>query len=74
MTRAGLKPEKIEHAIAAEPEKYDTALEENALGLEAAGHWGVPVMVFDGEPFYGQDRLDLLLWRMRQKGLKSGSG
>ncbi len=74
MTRAGLEPEKIEHAIAAEPEKYDTALEENALAHEAAGHWGVPVMVFDGEPFYGQDRLDLLLWRMRQKGLKSGSG
>jgi hypothetical protein len=29
----------------------------------------VPLMVFEGEPFHGQDRIDLLVWRMRQKGL-----
>lgn len=69
MTRAGLEPEKLESAIAADPQKFDAALEENALAHEAAGHWGVPLMVFDGEPFYGQDRLDLLKWRMEQKGL-----
>jgi len=69
MTQAGLDPEKLERDIVAEPQKYDDALEENALAHEASGHWGVPVMVFDAEPFYGQDRLDLLLWRMRQKGL-----
>lgn len=28
------------------------------------GHWGVPLMVYDGEPFYGQDRFNQLLWRM----------
>ena len=27
-------------------------------------------MVFDGEPFFGQDRIDLLLWRLRQHGLQ----
>jgi hypothetical protein len=26
-------------------------------------------MVFNGEPFFGQDRIDLLVWRMRQHGL-----
>ncbi len=30
-------------------------------------HWGVPLMVFQGEPFFGQDRLDALQWRLEQK-------
>jgi len=69
MMRAGLDAEKLESDIAENPEKFDAALEENAIAHEAAGHWGVPLMVFDGEPFYGQDRIDLMIWRMRQKGL-----
>ena len=69
MTQAGLDAEKMEAAVAAEPEKFDAALEENQKAHEAAGHWSVPLMVFEGEPFYGQDRIDLLIWRMRQKGL-----
>lgn len=27
-------------------------------------HWGVPLMVLDGEPFFGQDRLDTVKWRL----------
>ena len=27
-------------------------------------------MVLDGEPFFGQDRFDLLVWRLEQKDLK----
>ena len=68
-TRAGLEPWKIEAAVAAEPEKFDAAIEENQTAHQAAGHWGVPLMVFEGEPFHGQDRIDLLVWRMRQNGL-----
>jgi 2-hydroxychromene-2-carboxylate isomerase len=33
-------------------------------------HWGVPTMVYEGEPFFGQDKIELLLWRMQQKGLQ----
>ena len=33
------------------------------------GHYGVPLMVFDNEPFFGQDRFDQLIWRMQQNGL-----
>jgi 2-hydroxychromene-2-carboxylate isomerase len=69
MTRAGLEPWKIEAAVAAEPEKFDATIEENQTAHQAAGHWGVPLMVFEGEPFHGQDRIDLLVWRMRQNGL-----
>jgi hypothetical protein len=25
--------------------------------------------VFENEPFFGQDRIDLLIWRMESKGL-----
>ena len=41
---------------------YDpmTEIEANQASLEAAGHWGVPTMVFQGEPFFGQDRIDTL--------------
>ena len=30
---------------------------EAQQALEDAGHWGVPTLVFDGEPFFGQDRI-----------------
>ncbi len=31
-----------------------------------AGHWGVPLFVYRGEPFYGQDRMDQLIWRVER--------
>ena len=34
-------------------------------------HWGVPLMVLDDEPFFGQDRIDALIWRLNQRGLRS---
>jgi hypothetical protein len=27
-------------------------------------------LVFDGEPFFGQDRIEMAKWRMEQKGLQ----
>ncbi len=41
-------------------------LDENHQGMLDLGHWGVPLMAYDGEPFYGQDRFDQLIWRMGQ--------
>ena len=69
MTRAGLDAEKLESDVAADPDKFDTAIGKNQGAHLAAGHWGVPLMVLDGEPFYGQDRVDLLTECLRQKGL-----
>jgi 2-hydroxychromene-2-carboxylate isomerase len=67
--RAGLDLAVMDAAIAADPAHYDAIIEQNQRDLEAAGHWGVPTMVFEGEPFFGQDRIDLLVWRMKQHGL-----
>jgi 2-hydroxychromene-2-carboxylate isomerase len=29
----------------------------------------VPTFVFENEPFFGQHRIDLLIWRMESSGL-----
>lgn len=72
--RAGLDPVALERAAHDEAERLDGAIEANQRALEAAGHWGVPTMVFDGEPFFGQDRVDVLLWRLKQAGLRPRAG
>ncbi len=51
--------------------RLDAIIEANEAGQHTAGHWGVPLFVFEGEPFFGQDRVDHLLWRMKQRGLKA---
>ena len=64
--RAGLDLSELDREIGANPNHFVDAIKENQQALEAAGHWGVPTMVFNGEPFFGQDRIDLLVWRIRQ--------
>ena len=68
--RAGLDPMELDAAVAADPDGHDAAIADNEAAQAAAGHWGVPLMVFDGEPFFGQDRIDVLVWRMQQAGMK----
>ena len=50
----------------AEAERLDAIIDANNQALSAVGHWGVPCMVFEDEPFFGQDRIDLLNWRLNQ--------
>lgn len=65
--KAGLDLGELEASIA----RYDAMAEvaKNHELLEAARHWGVPTMVFKGEPFFGQDRIDTLRWRLDQAGV-----
>jgi 2-hydroxychromene-2-carboxylate isomerase len=51
------------------PEKVDAVWQENQNIQMNAGHGGVPLMIFQGEPFFGQDRFDVFYWRLRQNGL-----
>jgi 2-hydroxychromene-2-carboxylate isomerase len=69
--RAGLELAALDAAIAANPNHYSAAIAANQDAQRAAGHYGVPLMAFDGEPFFGQDRFDQLVWRLKQKGLKA---
>jgi 2-hydroxychromene-2-carboxylate isomerase len=66
---AGLDPAAMEAKIAAEAERIDAVIVANEAAQTAAGHWGVPLLVFQGEPFFGQDRIEDLVWRMKQHGL-----
>lgn len=68
--RADVDLPSLDRKIASDPERYDAIVAENQAALETAGHWGVPTMVFEGEPFFGQDRIDLFLWRLKQRGLR----
>lgn len=68
--RAGLDLAEMDRTIVAEQDRLDAALLANETAQRTAGHYGVPLMAFDGEPFFGQDRFDQLLWRMRGKGLE----
>ena len=68
--RAGLDLAELDEAIERDPQHFVDTIDRNQAELEAAGHWGVPTMVFQGEPFFGQDRLDLLLWRLESAGLQ----
>ena len=68
--RAGLDLAELDRDIANNADRYEAAIVENEAAQKRAGHWGVPLMVFENEPFFGQDRFDVLKWRMAQKGLE----
>lgn len=67
--RAGLDLAEMERAVETAPGPLDALCEKHAAEQRAAGHWGVPLLVHDGEPFFGHDRIPVLLWRLRQRGL-----
>ncbi len=69
-TRAELDMDELDAAAEKEKDRLEAVIAENEAAQKAAGHWGVPLMVFEGEPFFGQDRFDHLKWRMEQAGLK----
>ena len=67
--RAGLDLAELDETGKKEADRIEAVIQQNQVEHEAAGHWGVPTCVFRGEPFFGQDRLDVLLWRLEQNGL-----
>jgi 2-hydroxychromene-2-carboxylate isomerase len=67
--RAGLDLAELDAEALADAEALDAEIAANQQALEASGHWGVPTLVFEDEPFFGQDRIDMAVWRMEQKGL-----
>lgn len=62
--RAGLDWDACRHAIA-EP-AYRERVEANTARLAELGQWGVPTFVFDGEAYWGQDRIEDLERALRR--------
>jgi 2-hydroxychromene-2-carboxylate isomerase len=67
---AGLDAGAVEADVRDHGDELAAEIAQNEADQRTAGHWGVPLFVFQGEPFFGQDRLDHLIWRMRQAGLR----
>ena len=65
--KAGLDLADMEAAI--QNSDHQDEVERNQQALDDAGHWGVPTMVVKGEPFFGQDRIKTLRWRLEKMGL-----
>jgi 2-hydroxychromene-2-carboxylate isomerase len=60
--------EAIEY-IRKNPEKVDAIWLDNSDFMNRTGHGGVPLMVFQNEPYFGGDRFDQFIYRLRQSGL-----
>jgi len=69
-SRAGLQWSELSAQVSARPDYYERQLQANSDALTAAGHWGVPTMVYEGETFFGQDRIDVLTWYVKQSNAK----
>ena len=67
--RAGLDPDALARAADDEAERLHAVIEDSQVAQRAAGHYGVPMIAFNGEPFFGQDRFDQFRWRLEQQGL-----
>nr|WP_207792350.1 DsbA family protein [Polymorphobacter multimanifer] len=67
--RAGLDLAEMDAAVAADTAQFVAAVEANQIDQRKGGHYGVPLMVVEGEPFFGQDRFDQLVWRLEKKGM-----
>jgi 2-hydroxychromene-2-carboxylate isomerase/uncharacterized protein (DUF1330 family) len=76
INRAGIDGDGlINEVMNKNPDKYDALIERNHKLQESnlAAHTGVPNFVFNQEPFFGQDRMDQLLWRLKQHGLQAAT-
>lgn len=69
LAAAGFDLAEMDAVLATDSARLDAAINENQEAQRIGGHYGVPLMVFDGEPFFGQDRFDQMKWRMEAQGL-----
>ena len=68
--RAGLDGGELDAAVEAEALRLHEVVEQSQEAQRQAGHYGVPMIAFNGEPFFGQDRFDQFRWRLDQQGLR----
>lgn len=68
VARAGFDLAELDQRQEAEKDRI-TAVIEASQAEQDKHHWGVPLMLFEGEAFFGQDRIDVLEWRLGQSGV-----
>lgn len=65
----GLDYDEAIESIRSNPDEVDARWLENQKLMAHTGHGGVPLMIFQNEPFFGGDRFDQFVWRLTQSGL-----
>ena len=70
LSNIGLNAEQMNTEVITRKDEIEKIISNNQTLHRETGHWGVPVFGFNNEPFFGQDRLDVLLWRLKQNGLE----
>lgn len=66
--RAGLDLAELDARAEAEKDRITGEIKAAQAKLETY-HWGVPTMVLEDEVFFGQDRIELLEWRLERLGV-----
>jgi len=67
--RAGLDLASMEASIG-DGASHMQEVEQNQADQLSAGHHGVPLFVYNNEPFFGQDRIDSLGWQLARDGFE----
>jgi len=69
--QAGIDSETLVKDVTNNPQKWDDIASKNNEDQadNTCHHTGVPLFLFKGEPFFGQDRMDVLMFRLKQHGL-----
>ena len=69
LTQADMLLNELEKVAESEAERLESAIAKNRAEQLAAGHWGAPLFVFNGEIFFGQDRIEDVVWHLKKNGL-----
>ena len=69
LNNIALDPDQMNSEIITRKNEIEKIIKTNEIKHRETGHWGVPVFGFNKEPFFGQDRINVLLWRLKQHGL-----
>ncbi len=67
--RAGLDWSRLRARRSRTP-RLRARVDASTAALDELGHWGVPVLVFEGELFWGQDRIEDLEVALQGAGLE----
>jgi len=70
--RAGLELASME-AVIEDGASHMHEIEKNQVEQLEKGHRGVPLFVYNDEPFFGQDRIDSLCWQLKRDGVERAS-
>ena len=67
---AGLNLAELDEAAVHEADRIEAAVLGNREAQLSTGHWGAPLFVHAGEIFFGQDRIEDLVWYLQHQGLR----